>query len=152
MVNNKLMDSESNTLRVPRIFRHHLRVCYAETDAAKVVYYANYFVFMERARTECWHELEYNYERMVKENAFFVVAEAQAKYFKPGRLYDKLTVVTTAEDIKRVSIRLNQMVYRVGHPDELLCKGLITMVCVDSDMKPRSIPQPLKEGFYHVPR
>ena len=36
----------------PQPFRFPVRVYYEDTDAAGVVYYANYLKFMERARTE----------------------------------------------------------------------------------------------------
>jgi acyl-CoA thioester hydrolase len=38
--------------KVRETFRFPIRVYYEDTDAAGVVYYANYLRFMERARTE----------------------------------------------------------------------------------------------------
>ena len=64
-----------------------VRVYYEDTDCARVVYYANYFRFMERARTEWLRALGWSQERLYSElGVVFVVAEAKAKYKKPARL------------------------------------------------------------------
>ena len=68
-----------------------VRVYYEDTDCARVVYYANYFRFMERARTEWLRALGWSQERLYSElGVVFVVAEAKAKYKKPARLDDEL--------------------------------------------------------------
>ena len=67
-----------------------VRVYYEDTDCARVVYYANYFKFMERARTEWLRALGWSQERLYSElGVVFVVAEAKAKYRKPARLDDE---------------------------------------------------------------
>ena len=54
-------------------FEWHVRVYYEDTDAQGVVYYANYFRFMERARTEWLRALGVNQERMLYEERKMVV-------------------------------------------------------------------------------
>lgn len=44
-----------------------VRVYYEDTDCARVVYYANYFKFMERARTEWLRALGWSQERLYSE-------------------------------------------------------------------------------------
>ena len=41
-------------------FAHSVRVYIEDTDVGGIVYYANYFKFMERARTEYFRTLGYN--------------------------------------------------------------------------------------------
>ena len=45
-------------------FNWNVRVYYEDTDAAGVVYYANYLRFFERARTEWLRELGFSQEVM----------------------------------------------------------------------------------------
>lgn len=43
-----------------------LRVYYEDTDAAGIVYYANYFRFIERGRTELLRELGHDQNELMK--------------------------------------------------------------------------------------
>ena len=55
-------------------FEWPVRVYYEDTDAQGVVYYANYFRFMERARTEWLRSLGVNqHDLLYKERKMFVV-------------------------------------------------------------------------------
>ena len=45
-----------------------VRVYYEETDAAGIVYYANYLRFAERARTELLREIGVAHESIKKQN------------------------------------------------------------------------------------
>ena len=57
-------------------FELPVRVYYEDTDAQGVVYYANYFRFMERARTEWLRSLGVDMVRLHEEDRrIFVVAE-----------------------------------------------------------------------------
>ena len=70
-----------------------MRVYYEDTDAQGVVYYANYFRFMERARTEWLRSLGVDHGRLQEEERrIFVVAEMQTKFHAPARLSDELVV------------------------------------------------------------
>ena len=70
-----------------------MRVYYEDTDAQGVVYYANYFRFMERARTEWLRSLGVDMVQLQEEERrIFVVAEVQTKFHAPARLNDELIV------------------------------------------------------------
>jgi acyl-CoA thioester hydrolase len=71
------------------------RVYYEDTDAAGIVFYANYLKFAERGRTEYLraHGFE-NRSLMTKDNLVFVVRHLDADYLAPARLDDILKVVT----------------------------------------------------------
>ena len=74
-------------------FEWPVRVYYEDTDAQGVVYYANYFRFMERARTEWLEVLGVNHVALMQEeNRILVVSETQAKFIEPARLSDSLVV------------------------------------------------------------
>lgn len=124
-----------------KTFRYRTRVYYADTDCGGVVYHANYLVFMERARGECWLSLGYDHQKMQEENAFFVVAQANINYLKPARLHDELDVLTCVKEHGRASIKLHQTVCSANNPDLIFCEGLITLVCVNQKLKPRSMPK-----------
>ena len=82
-------------------FRLPLTVYYEDTDAAGVVYYANYLKFMERARTEWLGSLGFavaDFE--AAHGVVFVVHRMEIDYRLPGRLGDRLEATL---DLCRVS-------------------------------------------------
>ena len=90
-----------------------VRVYYEETDAAGIVYYANYLRFAERARTELLREIGVAHESIKKNwSVEFVVRSCNANYIAPAFLDDVLEVRTTCTKIKGASIALRQAVAR----------------------------------------
>ena len=74
-----------------------LRVYYEDTDAAGIVYYANYLKFIERARTEALLGLGLSQTGLRERfGIVFVVREVAVSYLAPARLEDQLVVTTRA--------------------------------------------------------
>ena len=121
-----------------------VRVYYEDTDCARVVYYANYFRFMERARTEWLRALGWSQERLYSElGVVFVVAEAKAKYKKPARLDDELVVRSTVTACGRTSFDFHQEILRgvVG-----LYVGDVRCGTLDAHtFRPVAMPEPISE-------
>lgn len=128
-------------------FAHLCRVYYEDTDAGGVVYYVNYLKFMERARTERLRQLGFLQSRLADENLLFVVHSSEARYHKPARLDDELSVSVQVIELNRASLRFRQQVRRVTDTT-LLCEGQFLVACVSADsFKPRAIPQALRAAF-----
>ena len=90
-------------------FQWPVRVYYEDTDAQGVVYYANYFRFLERARTEWLRSLGVDMAAlMAEERRIFVVAEVQAKFLAPAGLNDQLIVTARLTNLTRVSFDIEQ--------------------------------------------
>ena len=100
-------------MREERPFELPIRVYYEDTDAQGVVYYANYFRFMERARTEWLRSLGVDMVRLQdEERRIFVVAEVNAKFLAPARLSDNLVVTARLADLSRVAFEIEQKIDR----------------------------------------
>ncbi len=119
-----------------------VRVYYEDTDAAGVVYYANYLRYFERARTEWLRALGFEQtELAARHQIVFVVRSINVEYFLPARFNDEL----------RISVELDapgasQMVFvqRVMHAAVVLCEARVRVACVSLHaMKPVRIPKPL---------
>jgi hypothetical protein len=65
-----------------------VRVYYEDTDAAGIVYYANYLRFIERGRTEFLRTFGHDQNQLMKEGVAFAVRSVAAEYLKPARLDD----------------------------------------------------------------
>src|SRR4030095_10103508 len=105
---------------------HHcetrFRVRYAETDKMGVVYYANYFVWMEIGRTAYCKSGGLRYREMDREHANMAAPDAPCRYIAPARYDDEILVRTTVE---RVNRRLVTFAYSISNAEtgELLAEG-----------------------------
>jgi acyl-CoA thioester hydrolase len=120
-----------------------LRIYYEDTDAAGVVYYANYLCFCERARTEWLRSLGYQQrELMTRQRIAFVVRSVNADYLSPAVFDDELNVVSTIGRLSGASILFEQKILR---GEELLFKGQFLIACVNLDKKrPTPLPAELR--------
>ena len=115
-----------------------VRVYYEDTDAAGIVYYANYLKFAERARTDMLRDFGISHAEMMKRDGLvLVVRRCEIDYLKPAKLDDLLTVETEAAKIGGASIDLRQRVLR---DDEVLAELKVLVVCVGPDGRPARIP------------
>lgn len=108
--------------------RDQFRVYYEDTDAAGIVYYANYLRFMERGRTEFLRALGYGQRQLMQKGVVFVVHSVAAEYLKPARLDDLLTVETTIASMGRAQVSFGQRILR---DEELLLDAKIGLACID---------------------
>ncbi|HIE53830.1 MAG TPA: tol-pal system-associated acyl-CoA thioesterase, partial [Chromatiaceae bacterium] len=112
-------------------YRFGIRVYYEDTDAAGIVYYANYFRFMERARTEWLRSLGYEQDDLRREHGLvFVVRHVEADYLDPARFNDQLWVTCELIEHGRSALTMAQNVHR-QEDDRLLCRGQVRLVCID---------------------
>ena len=133
---------------IDKHFRFPLRVYYEDTDAQGVVYYANYFRFMERARTEWLRALGVNQERMLNEDRrMFVVTRSELDFIVPARFNDELIVTAGLANKTRATFDIEQNIYRNGIDGDLLVSGLCKAAFLDADSKkPLRVPVSFSEG------
>ncbi|HZK89977.1 MAG TPA: tol-pal system-associated acyl-CoA thioesterase [Stellaceae bacterium] len=119
-----------------------LRVYYEDTDAAGMVYHANYLKFAERGRSEMLRGLGFGHRRLAGEDGIgFAVRRCSVDYLVPARLEDALTVDTTLAGIGGATLALRQQIRRDG---ELLVDLDILVACIGRDGRPRRLPSALR--------
>ena len=120
------------------ITESRFRARYAETDQMGMVYYANFFVWMEVGRSDFCRECGFSYRELEQEEkTFLTVAEATCRYIAPAR-YDEQILVET--EITRLNRRLVEFSYRIKSAAALLAEGRSVHVVIGPDGKPRSMP------------
>ena len=120
-------------------FRWPVRVYYEDTDAAGIVYYANYLKFLERARTEWLRELGYEQDTLMREGIIFAVRKVTIDYLRPARFNQLLEVQTLATSLGAASIEVQQ---RVLHETSCLADAQIKLVCLDAaSFRPQKLPE-----------
>lgn len=122
-----------------------VRVYIEDTDAGKIVYYANYLKFMERARTEFFRVLGFDKPAFISNDRIMVVVGVEIKYKSPAQLDDQLTVTASIKKLARTYIVFHQQVQRDGL---CLCDAMVKVACVARDiMKPKSLPPPVADAL-----
>ena len=123
-----------------------VRVYYQDTDAGGVVFHAQYFAFMERARTELLNQSGIDLAKVADERGVqFMVASLAVKYHRGARLNELLTVSAEVVKIGRASVVFRQLVER---PGELLVEAEVTLAIVDRGrMKPARMPNELEQAL-----
>lgn len=112
-------------------FSWPIQVYYEDTDAAGLVYYANYLRFMERARTEWLRALGFEQTVLRDEYAIvFAVSRLEMEFLKPARFNDSLSVTVETARTGRASLDLLQRVLRGA--EELICRGTVRIACVEA--------------------
>ncbi len=123
-----------------------LQVRYSETDAMGFVYYANYLVYFEVARTTALAELGHPYWEMEKQGVRIPVLRAHCEYLKPARYGDALVFRTLRSRLGHARIRFD---YEVRREDEnaLLARGFTEHAFMGRDGKPLRPPGSLAGLF-----
>jgi len=134
----------------PAVFRWHVRVYFEDTDAAGIVYYANYLKFFERCRTEWLRSLGIDQRELAqRERLQFVVADLAVQYHRPARLDDALQVDARIVERARSYLVFAQQARRGA---ELLASGRVKVACVDAGrLTPVRLPSQLLDRLTMPP-
>ena len=121
------------------------RVCYADTDQMGVVYYANYFMLFERARTELLRQNGLSYKQIEEQGFMLPVLDAHAKYHRPARYDDILDVTARIVDFDGLKLKTVCEVKRDG---VLLVDGDVTLVFLNAKTgRPSRPPENIRKIF-----
>ena len=122
--------------------KYKFRTYYEDTDAAGVIFYANYFKFTERARTELIYErLKLKHlELKEKFDVIFVVKSLSSKYIAPAKFEDQLVVISKIIEKSPVRLVLEQNIERTN---KLIFMSTIELAVVSSKGKITKLPDKL---------
>jgi acyl-CoA thioester hydrolase len=125
-----------------QVFSWPVRVYYEDTDAQGLVYFANYFKFMERARSEWLRSLGFEQDSfMEQQRRFFVVVNTQARFIVPAKFNEMLAVTVRVIKKSRATFEIEQNIYRKSQAGVLLCSGQVKVACLNADtLKPVRLP------------
>jgi len=126
--------------------RFSMNVYYEDTDLAGIVYYANYFKFIERARSEALKAVGVDQNELKQREMFFVVRKLEAEFLRAAKLHDHLTVTSSVVKVGGVSINLFQSIY--------LMKTVIFQCSVKlalvSGLRPIRLSNDLRKSFKKI--
>ena len=122
--------------------KYKVRIYYEDTDAGQVVFYANYFKFTERARSErIYEKLKLKHlELKEKFNVIFVVKSLSSKYIAPAKFEDDLVVKSKILEKSPVRLVLEQNIEKAN---KVIFTSTIELAVVSSDGKITKLPDEL---------
>ena len=121
-----------------------VRVYYEDTDAAGIVYHANYLKYFERARTEYFRAQGLSVAELAVNGHIFPVIRMEIDLTSPARHDDLLTISTTPVRVGGSCFTLRQLVQRSGE-EKVLVEALVTLACVGTTMKAKRIPSEVRQ-------
>ena len=125
-----------------------LRVYYEDTDAAGIVYYANWLRFLERGRTELLRSLGQQHSALRDAKGInWVVRRCTIDYLKPARLDDVVDVLTRCGRLGGASLDMIQEARRDG---ETLVRAELLVACIGADGRPVRLPTELRQALASV--
>ena len=114
-------------------------VAYADTDAAGIAYHARFIEMAERARMDWARGVKYP-----DGDAGFVVRQLDIKYMTPLFPGDDIIIETVPTNIGAASVKIEQKFLR----NDIICAIMhITIAYLDSDMRPKAIPDSVRQVF-----
>ena len=124
-------------------FKYITRIYYEDTDAAGVVYYANYLKFLERARSEAIYSLGLSNKKLLdKEGVIIIVKSCNIEYKKPAKFEDEIEIISTINEVKNSSFKMHQLIKRNS---DVISVADVTLVTINDKGKPVRIPNLLKK-------
>ncbi len=115
-------------------------VRYAETDAMGIVHHASYIVYFEEGRSSYMRQRGSDYANFERDGYFLAVSEVQARYGKPARYGDRVTIRCWVETLQSRSMTFAYEILNAG-TGEVLVKGSSKHICLTHEGQVARIPE-----------
>jgi len=134
------------------VFTVEYRVIYGDTDAAGVVYNANYLRYFEIGRTEMMRAWALPYRAIEELGCVLPVTESYLRFKAPAAYDDLLTISTSLVEVSKVTCRFH---YAISRNEEdgrsvLLVKGFTSHACVNRQGKLTPFPATVMEKITNL--
>jgi len=117
-----------------------IRVRYGETDQMGYVYYGNYPLYYEVARTDMIRKIGWSYKTMEKNGIMMPVSSLNVKYIRPAFYDNELTIKVYVKKFPTARMEFEYEVF--NEEKKLINTGNTTLVFVDMKTgKPTNPPE-----------
>ena len=124
-------------------FTYNTKVYYEDTDAAGIVYYANYLKFLERARSEAIYSMGLTNKQLLNDHGTVIIVKScKIDYKKPAKFEDSLEIISKIKTIGKSSFTMDQIIKR---KEEIITGSELVLVTVNIEGKPIKIPDILNK-------
>ncbi|MED3764693.1 thioesterase family protein [Ureibacillus sp. FSL K6-8385] len=124
---------------------YQFKIPFGDTDAAGIVYYPNYYRYMDNATHEFFEKIGYPTEEMLEKKQAIPLLEAHCNFFAPGRFHRIITVKTSVGEIRD---KVFKLIHQFKDQDTVIAEGYEVRAWVSLDGgKPKA--QPIPEELKH---
>lgn len=123
----------------PFVVEATFHVRYAETDAMGIVHHASYIVYFEEGRSAYIRQRGTSYADFERSGFYLAVTSVNARYIKPARYDDRITVRTWVERSRSRSLTFAYEIINTHNHDQLV-KGQTDHICLDQSGNITTIP------------
>jgi acyl-CoA thioester hydrolase len=126
-------------------YRVNVRVHWADTDAAGIVWFGNFLRFFEEAEDDMFRALGRTRLELIRDFGILMPrVEAQCRFRSPARAEEVLAVGIAVQEMteRRISYAFEA---RERDSSRLVCEGGYRVACVNADtFKSRDFPPPMR--------
>lgn len=138
--------------RATDFYRTTVRVHWADTDAAGIVWFGNFLRYFEEAEDELFRAL--GETRLALRRQYGILmprVEAVCRYRSPARAEEILSIGIAIKDLTSRRIAY-QFEARALEDDRIVCEGEYRVACVDAGtMKACDFPEPVRDLLERTP-
>jgi 1,4-dihydroxy-2-naphthoyl-CoA hydrolase len=118
-----------------------------DTDAAGVIFFANYFIFAHEAYEVFLEKIGHSLRRIIEQESFLLpIVHAESDYHQMIRLEDEITIALNVNRIGRTSFTLTYDYFL--EDQELVGRVKTIHVCVDkTTLKKKPIPEDFQQAL-----
>jgi YbgC/YbaW family acyl-CoA thioester hydrolase len=131
---------------VPLFHQNAVRVMWADTDPAGIVWFGVFFRYFENAEEDLFRRLGRDRTPLLRElNIFMPRTSLEARFRSPARLGDEIAVGVgiAAMNDRRIEYAFD---IRERNTNRLICEASYRVACVDATtFTPRSFPREIAE-------
>jgi acyl-CoA thioester hydrolase len=115
-------------------------VRYAETDAMRIVHHSSYIIYFEEARSDYTRQRGSDYADFERGGLFLSVVEVNARYVRPARYGQQVTIRTWIEAIQSRGLTFSYEVVDTA-TGAVHVTGTTRHICVNRDGQVAKIPE-----------
>jgi acyl-CoA thioester hydrolase len=116
------------------------QLTYGDCDPAGIVYYANYFRWMEHTHTTWWLAVGERIDEMQRRHGVeLVTRHTGCEFTAPARPFDVVIAALSAEAVGRTSFRMRVDFSLADGP--ATATGDLTLVTIDANGRPAPVPE-----------
>lgn len=113
---------------------------FGDTDAAGIVYYPNYYRYMDNATHHFFEKLGYPTTDLMKQQRAIPLLEANCRFHSPGYFHREIVVITEVEYIHN---KVFKLVHSFKDGENVIANGYEVRAWVSiEDQRPKALPIP----------
>lgn len=120
------------------------KIQFGDTDAAGIVYYPNFYRYMDNATHHFFEQLGFPTSEMMKKGQAIPLVEAHCQFLSPGFFNHEISIITKVEYVKD---KVFKLLHIMKDGEHVIAKGYEVRVWVSLEgekPKAQSIPDNLR--------